>query len=172
MSQLIRTKGPDEKRYFAFPRPSRAFYSTCREWTRDKINQITEDNAYVMKRAPYRPIPFDLMGEVLLKLSNLDTLEIAPAELKEPLDYDPILDSVSKYAYLLCDSVLMRFRDDDTESSRVPEDILHTFMLVGDQERIVNLTERLGLPHPYDKSLYPFKSIFRGYDRNPEVLYD
>jgi len=138
----------------------RAFYITSPSWLSSELPYvITEDFAFVARGAPYRPLPFDAFYQSIHGLSKLNALRILPSQLKEPLDYNRLDDPIAdlNIAYLLCNNVLIRIRKDSPVNQ---EDTAHTMLLIGESGKILSLTERIQLPHPFDDSLYPFRELF------------
>ncbi len=148
---------------FQFQMPARALYATSPLWDASRHDPpflIKEDSdaAFVLERYPYRPVPFQEFGLALSNLHALNAIQIKPSYLKEGIDRSALEDSIEDMGvtYLLCKGVYMRFRKDSDEKQPI-----HTMVMLGDAQDIVALAGSVQLPHPFDKSLYPYRHLFK-----------
>ena len=144
--------------------PHKALYATSPRWDTRFYQApfvFDEDDMFVLGRQPYRPVPFPILLNAIGLLAKLGAMEIKPTYLKERFDLDPLQDSLDNMneTYLLCNNIYMRFRKDHTSAGK--DKAVHGFIMLGQEQTIINLANHLGLPHPFDDNLYPYKELFK-----------
>ena len=144
--------------HYSFSEPNRvALYITHPKWNLSGMNIITEDQRFVMGDdygdTNYVPLPSEIFKESIENLAKRGALKINPNLLKESIDFDPAqLDYDINYI-LDTLSVLIRIREDSKGA--------HTMKMIGLEESLIILADKIGLPHPFDSEKYPYKNIFR-----------
>lgn len=140
----------------SFQTPAKAFYVTSPVWKSSTEKIILNEDSLFCMGGDYIPVPFEDFANSIVRLSEMRAIRMYPGDLTERLDYDP-LEVKKNHEYLLMGNVLMRVRKDETSKL---ENMIHTLMMLGDKENILELTKKIELPNPFEISGYKYKNQF------------
>lgn len=152
---------------------AKGLYITCRQW--DSVLSglpypISGDTRFVMGDADritaYRPIPFDDFSRSSRRLETFQRLTYR--DMHEDIDRDNLQAATvdSSLAYFLVCGAFIRVRQEDKKSL----DSSHTLLIVGAPDKVLEASEALELPHPFDKALYPYRGVFTDTSGTIDVL--
>ena len=166
MDELVKASGVaiSDSYGLRFAKPAKAFYITSPAWDRRRSTppfEISSDIGFVAKGALYVPIFFDQLYSALEILSRGGATNFTYKDgLTEPIDFDPSDSSSANFTYLMHNGFLFRIRN-DASKIRKYENTAHTMMILGNSEKsLADIANDLDLPHPFDKSLYPYRKDF------------
>mgnify|MGYP001571834199 FL=1 len=114
-------------------------------------------------KMPYCLVPFADFTTCIMRLAGLGALEIKPSYLKEWIESNTLESELENLTetFLLHNNVYMRFR---RTSEIYGDDAVHGLTILGRKDAVIETARQIGLPHPFDKNLYPYTSLFQLID--------
>jgi len=140
---------------------ARGLYVASPQWTSSETTRpyvLGQHTQFLLGTENYRPIPYDVFQSALLELSADGAVEISPVRMKELRDVDVYADNwqCDHLTHLLCDSVIIRLLKD----TAVEGEMYDTWLGLGREVDLIRVAARVGLPHPFDNAVYPYRMLF------------